>query len=149
MAFVAGVLCDKKILDGLKSKVYRINDRSTFDFKRTVLGWCWPATNEVESHLNVMEMMVRQMAGITRLDRTRNEEVYEKSAVAATGDKLRKTRIRWYVHVVRGGNQSVCRIGLDIEVLGKRQNGQPKQRWLDTLHADLKHVGVHPDQAHD
>ncbi|EYB81711.1 hypothetical protein Y032_0375g227 [Ancylostoma ceylanicum] len=32
----------------------------------------------------------------------------------------------------------VCRIGYDLDVPGKRPKGRPKQRLLDTLHADLK-----------
>ncbi|EYC31247.1 hypothetical protein Y032_0004g2049 [Ancylostoma ceylanicum] len=40
-------------------------------------------------------------------------------------------------------------VGLDLEVPEERSRGRPKQQWLDTLHADLKHVGAHRDQAHN
>ncbi|RCN51797.1 hypothetical protein ANCCAN_02157 [Ancylostoma caninum] len=32
---------------------------------------------------------------------------------------------------------TVCKVGLDLEVPGERPKDQPKQRSLDTLHADL------------
>ncbi|RCN32831.1 hypothetical protein ANCCAN_21354 [Ancylostoma caninum] len=35
------------------------------------------------------------------------------------------------------------------EVSGKRPKGRPTQRWLDTVHGDLKTARIHPDQAHD
>ncbi|EYC37798.1 hypothetical protein Y032_0765g2155 [Ancylostoma ceylanicum] len=47
-------------------------------------------------------------------------------------------------HVVRADDASVCKIALSSEVLGKQLNGRPKQRWLDTLHSELKLTGIHP-----
>ncbi|EYB84999.1 hypothetical protein Y032_0306g1995 [Ancylostoma ceylanicum] len=40
------------------------------------------------------------------------------------------------------------RISSDLDVPSKRAKGRLK-RWLDTIHADLKLAGIHPDQAHD
>ncbi|EYC37026.1 hypothetical protein Y032_0834g2591 [Ancylostoma ceylanicum] len=79
----------------------------------------------------------------------RNEKIRERFGIAPIADKLRWTRLRWYVHVLRANEYTICKVGLNLEVPGKRPKGRPKQRWLDTLHVDLKHVGVHPDQAHD
>ncbi|EYC36881.1 hypothetical protein Y032_0847g2669 [Ancylostoma ceylanicum] len=87
--------------------------------------------------------------GVTRADRIRNEKIRERFGIAPIADKLRETRLRWYGHVLRANKDTICKVGLDLEVPGKRPKGRPKQRWLDTMHADLKHVGVHPDQAHD
>ncbi|EYC17971.1 hypothetical protein Y032_0029g1984 [Ancylostoma ceylanicum] len=52
-------------------------------------------------------------------------------------------------HVLRAGEGTICKVGFDLDVSGKRPKGRPKHRWLDTLHADLKLAGIHPDQAHD
>ncbi|KAL6728321.1 hypothetical protein Aduo_010102 [Ancylostoma duodenale] len=143
---MTGVLCDKKIPDCLKSKVYRAVVRPVAMYGAE----CWLATKEVERRLGVMEMkMLRWMAGVTRVDRIRNEKIREWFGIATIADELRETPLRWYGHVLRANKETVCRVGLDLEVPGKRPKGRPKQRWLDTLHADLKHVGTHPDQAHD
>ncbi|EYB96023.1 hypothetical protein Y032_0154g2995 [Ancylostoma ceylanicum] len=143
---MTGVLCDKNIPDRFKSKVYRAVVRSVALYGAE----CWPATKEVERRLSVMETkMLRWTAGVTRADRIRNEKIRERFGIAPIADKLRETRLRWYVHVLRSNEDTICKVDLDLEVLGKRPKGRPKQRWLDTLHADLKHVGVHPDQAHD
>ncbi|VDO96393.1 unnamed protein product [Heligmosomoides polygyrus] len=93
--------------------------------------------------------MLRWTAGVTRLDRVRNETMRQRFGVASIADKLREARLRWYGHVLRANDDAVCKIGLNLEVPGKRPRGRPKQRWLDTLHMDLKLAGVHPDQAFD
>ncbi|VDP17072.1 unnamed protein product [Heligmosomoides polygyrus] len=143
---LTGVLCDKTIPEYLKSKVYRTVVRPV----ATYGAECWPVTKEIESRLSVMETkMLRWTAGVTRLDRVRNDTIQQRFGVVPIDDKLREARLRWYGHVLRANDDSVCKIGLNLEVPGKRPRGRPKQRWLDTLHLDLKIAGVHPDQAFD
>ncbi|VDO18782.1 unnamed protein product [Heligmosomoides polygyrus] len=72
------------------------------------------------------------------MDRIRNDAIRQKFGVAPIADKMREARLRWYGHVLRGKEDSVRKIGLNFEVIGKRPRVRPKQRWLDTLHADLK-----------
>ncbi|VDO19159.1 unnamed protein product [Heligmosomoides polygyrus] len=93
--------------------------------------------------------MLRWTAGVTRMDRIRNDAIRQKFGVAPIADKMRKARLRWYGHVLRGKEDSVCKIGLNFEVIGKRPRGRPKQRWADTLHTDLKAASVYPDLALD
>ncbi|KIH50643.1 hypothetical protein ANCDUO_19276 [Ancylostoma duodenale] len=104
----------------------------------------------MERRISVMEMrMLRWMGGITQLDRISNQDVQQRFGVVAIADKLREERLRWFGHVLRADGDKVCRIGFDVEVSEKRPKGRPKQRWLDTLHADLKLARIHHDQAHD
>ncbi|VDO75284.1 unnamed protein product [Heligmosomoides polygyrus] len=43
---------------------------------------CWPATKEVETRLSVMETkMLRWTAGVTRMDRIRNDVIRQKFGV--------------------------------------------------------------------
>ncbi|VDP50908.1 unnamed protein product [Heligmosomoides polygyrus] len=93
--------------------------------------------------------MLRWMAGVTRLDRIRNEAIRQKFGVAPIADKMRQARLRWYGHVLRGKEDSVRKVGLNFEVSGKRPRGRLKQRWADMLHKDFKVAGVHPDLARD
>ncbi|VDO62827.1 unnamed protein product [Heligmosomoides polygyrus] len=141
---IATVLCDRKIPERLKSKIYRTVVRPVAMYGAE----CWPATKEVESRLSVMETkMLRWTAGVTRLDHVRNVSVRQRFGVAPIADKLREARLRWYGHVLRVDGDIVRKIGLNIDVPGKRPKGRPRQRWLDTLHVDLKEAGIHPDQA--
>ncbi|EYC21189.1 hypothetical protein Y032_0020g45 [Ancylostoma ceylanicum] len=143
---VTGVVCDKNIPERFKSKVYRTVVRAVALYGAE----CWAVTEEVERRLSGMEMkMLRCMAGITRLDRICNQDIRQRFGVAPITDKLREARLRWYDHVLRAESGSVWKIGFNLDVTGKRPRGRLKQRWMDTLHADLKTVGMRPDQAHD
>ncbi|VDO87246.1 unnamed protein product [Heligmosomoides polygyrus] len=93
--------------------------------------------------------MLRWTAGVTRLDRIRNDAIRQKFGVAPIADKMRGARLRWYGHVLRGKEDTDRKIGLELEVFGKRSRGRQEQRWSDTLHMDMKVIGVHPDQAQD
>ncbi|VDO76534.1 unnamed protein product [Heligmosomoides polygyrus] len=75
-------------------------------------------------------------------DTVRNDTIRQKFGVATIADRLREARLQWYGHVLRANDDTVCKIGLNIEVPGKRPRERPKQRWLDTLHLDLKMAGV-------
>ncbi|VDP49873.1 unnamed protein product [Heligmosomoides polygyrus] len=50
---------------------------------------CWSATEEVETHLSLMETKVlRWTAGVTRMDRIQNDVIRQKFGVAAMADKM-------------------------------------------------------------
>ncbi|KIH69162.1 hypothetical protein ANCDUO_00498 [Ancylostoma duodenale] len=51
--------------------------------------------------------------------------------------------------MLRADSDSVCKVGFNFDVAGKRPKGRPKQPWMDTLHTDLRAAGIHPDHAHD
>ncbi|PIO59033.1 hypothetical protein TELCIR_19516 [Teladorsagia circumcincta] len=143
---MSGVLCDKNISERLKSKIYRTVIRPVAIYGAE----CWPVTKEVEARLSVMETkMLRRTAGVTRADHIRNDAIRQRFGVAPIVDKVREARLRWYGHVLCAKDDSVRKISLSLDVSGKRPKGRPKQRWLDTLHTDLKSVNIHPDQAFD
>ncbi|VDP07994.1 unnamed protein product [Heligmosomoides polygyrus] len=51
---------------------------------------CWPATKEVETRLSVMETkMLRWTAGVTRMDRIRNDAIRQKFGFAPIAAKMR------------------------------------------------------------
>ncbi|VDO98069.1 unnamed protein product [Heligmosomoides polygyrus] len=67
---------------------------------------CWPATKEVEKRLSVMETkMLRWTAGVTRMDRIRNDGIRQKFGVAPIADKMREARLRYVTH---GHESSWC-----------------------------------------
>ncbi|VDP02237.1 unnamed protein product [Heligmosomoides polygyrus] len=135
---LTGVLCDRKIPEHLKSKIYRAVVRPVAMYGAE----CWPATKEVETRLSVMETkMLRWTAGIKRMDRIRNDAIRQKFGVAPIADKMREARLRWYGHVLGGKEDTVRKIGLELEVSGKRPRGRPKQRWSDTSALRQKILG--------
>ncbi|KIH69429.1 hypothetical protein ANCDUO_00229 [Ancylostoma duodenale] len=74
-----------------------------------------------------MEMkMLRWMAGITGAGYTRNEKISGKSGIAPIANKLRETRFRWYGHVLRGDEDTVYKVSLDLEIPGKNEQDEYK-----------------------
>uniref|UniRef100_A0A8L8Q3U7 Reverse transcriptase domain-containing protein n=1 Tax=Heligmosomoides polygyrus TaxID=6339 RepID=A0A8L8Q3U7_HELPZ len=111
---LTGVLYDREIPEQLKSKIYRAVVRPVAMYGAE----CWPATKEVETRLSVMETkMLRWTAGVTRMDRIRNDAIRQKFGVAPIADKMREARLRWYGYVLRGREDSVRTIGLNFEDL--------------------------------
>ncbi|EYC32669.1 hypothetical protein Y032_0002g1036 [Ancylostoma ceylanicum] len=94
---LTGVLCGKNIPDRLKSKIYRTLVRPVELYGTE----CWPATNEMERRISVMEMRIlRWMGGFTQLDRSCKQEIRRRIGVFAiraiyTGC-VRLTRVRLY-----------------------------------------------------
>ncbi|PIO63506.1 hypothetical protein TELCIR_14892 [Teladorsagia circumcincta] len=59
---------------------------------------CLAITHELR--VLVMETkMLRWTAGVTRLDRIRDDVIRERFGVAPIVDKMREARLRWYGHV--------------------------------------------------
>ncbi|VDP05386.1 unnamed protein product [Heligmosomoides polygyrus] len=76
--------------------------------------------------------MLRWTAGVTRMNRIRNDVIRQKFSVAPNADKSSLE----YGHVLGGKEGSARKIGLELEMSGKRPRGCPKQRWSDTLHKE-------------
>uniref|UniRef100_A0A914WFQ1 Reverse transcriptase domain-containing protein n=1 Tax=Plectus sambesii TaxID=2011161 RepID=A0A914WFQ1_9BILA len=131
----------------------RLNVKKTKTVIRPVATYgaeCWPMTKDAERQLGVMETkMLRLISGITRLDHVQNDNIRERCRVAPIAEKLRKSRLQWYGHVLRANDKTVAKMDFALEVSGARPRGRPKQRWTNTLHNDLKVIGLHPDKAPD
>ncbi|VDO18658.1 unnamed protein product [Heligmosomoides polygyrus] len=82
-----GVLYDKNIPERLKSKIYRAVVRPVAIYGAE----CWPVTKEIEKRLSVMETkMLRWTAGVTRLDRVRNESIRQRFGFTPIFKKMAK-----------------------------------------------------------
>ena len=143
---VTGVLCDRRMPDKLKSKLYRTVVRPVALYSTE----CWPTTARHEQALNVMEMkMLRWSIGVTRLDRVRNDDVRARMRVAPISDKLKEGRLRWFGHVVRREKETVAGRVYSIKVDGKRPRGRPKTRWMDSVRKDKKDCAITEADAQD
>ncbi|VDO68219.1 unnamed protein product [Heligmosomoides polygyrus] len=65
--------------------------------------------------------MLRWTAGVTRLDRVRNDSIRQRFGVTSIVEKLREARLRWYGHVLRASGDSVRKTGLIFEESGPRK----------------------------
>ncbi|XP_049884352.1 uncharacterized protein LOC126379585 [Pectinophora gossypiella] len=81
--------------------------------------------------------MLRWSAGVTLLDKIRNEYIRGSYKIAPIVDKLQEKRMRWYGHVMRRPEDHIVRTALNIPT-SKRGRGRPPATWLTTVQKDLK-----------
>ncbi len=141
---VTGVLCDKKMPEYLKAKVYKTVVRAVALYGAEF----WPTTKKHELALHAMEMkMLRWMLGLTLHDHIRNEDVRRRLRVAAITEMMREARLRWYGHTMRSDEDSVARTALRLDSGGRRPRGRPKKRWMDSVTEDMRVVGLAPEDV--
>ena len=89
--------------------------------------------------LNVFEMKcLRSMAGVSRLDRFRNEEVRGRTGVRRElADRVDMNVLRWFGHVERMDNERLLKRVLNAGVDGQRGRGRPRAGWMDGVKTAL------------
>ncbi|EYC33053.1 hypothetical protein Y032_0002g577 [Ancylostoma ceylanicum] len=68
--------------------------------------------------------MLHWMAEVTRYDHICKEDIQHRFGIATMADKLREARLRWYGHVLRADNATVCKIALNIDVQGGKKDAR-------------------------
>ncbi|ROL54701.1 RNA-directed DNA polymerase from mobile element jockey [Anabarilius grahami] len=143
---VTGVLCDQRMPDKLKGKIYKTVIRPVALYGSE----CWPASTIHEQALNTIEMRMLQWSlGIKRWDRIMNKDLRKRLGVAPIKEKMLESHLRWYGHVVRSAEDSVAKTATRIDPVGHRPRGRPKKRWMDRIKEDLKIVNASPGDALD
>ena len=71
---------------------------------------CWVVKKTHAQNLRVAEMkMLRMMCGVTNRDRVRNEYIRGSVGVDSIEDKMAQSRLRWYGHLSRKGEDDVVK----------------------------------------
>lgn len=92
--------------------------------------------------------MLRWSAGVTLLDKIRNEYVRGSFQVASVINKVKEKRLRWYGHIQRRPDDHLVKLALDLPAT-KRTRGRPPTTWLTTVEKDLKEAHLTKDVAQD
>jgi hypothetical protein len=104
----------------------------------------WTLKEEQIWRLKVFEMAcLRKMEGVTRGDRVRNEEIYNRLHLSRNiVDRIQLRRLRYFGHVSRTGNSRYPKIALEGYAHGQRRRGRPKKRWMDMVRSDCNEMGL-------
>lgn len=90
-------------------------------------------TSRTKQLMRTTEMnTLRAIAGKSRLDRVRNQEIREQCQI---GDIVRFTKTRrkeWNNHVTRANDDRLIKIVRDGNPVGKRDAGRPRKRWIQS-----------------
>ena len=141
---LTGVMCDKKMPDRLKGKVYKTVIRPVMMYGSET----WTLRKEEERMLEAAEMkMLRWSTGKTKLDKVKNEDTRAKMRVRKIEEKLLGQRMRWYGHVQRRDEDYVGKAAANITLKGGRKRGRPAKRWIDNVNGDMRFLQITPEDA--
>jgi hypothetical protein len=96
------------------------------------------------SRLQAVEMsLLRNMIGVTRWDRHRNEEIREWCGVSVSlSERGVRGRLRWAGHLCRMSDERWPKIVFESEVEGGRRVGRPRKRWIEGVELACLERGV-------
>ena len=110
--------------------------------------WCL-RENEIAILRRTERAMVRAMCGAKLMEKKRTEDLMEMLGLKETVVQMAKANgVRWYGHVLRRDDGHVLtRKALEIEVKGKRKQGQPKKTWKTQVDKGSESVGLEKKDA--
>ena len=122
---VSGVICERRLPARVKGKVYSSMIRPAMVYGLETVA----VTKKQVEEMEVAEMkMLRFTMGVTRKDKIRNENISGTVKVERLGMKMREGRLRWYGHVMRRDQEYVGRKTMEMELPGKREKRETKEK---------------------
>ena len=93
----------------------------------------WVMRSTERREVNVLEMKcLRSLAGVSRMDRVRNEKVRRRAGIERKFASRADHRVlRWFGCVERMDEYRISRRVLMAEVSGGRVRGKPRLGWMD------------------
>ena len=62
---------------------------------------------------------------------------------------IRSSRLRWYGHVMRKGDEDWVKKCMEYRVEGRRLVGRPRKTWLESVEADMTELEIDKEDVHD
>ena len=94
----------------------------------------WTLTSKERQMLTTTEMRcLRKVAGKTRMDKIRNEEIRRGVNMQPTEQTAKKINIRWWSPVKRTAPTASHSKALMIQPVERRPRGRPQNRWEDDV----------------
>ena len=122
---MSGVLCDRRMNEKIKGKVYRTVVRPALVQYGAEI---WALKKAQEKKLEVTEIrMLRCMCRVTKLDNIRNKRIRGTTKVGKITKKVQERRLKWCGHVVRREEHYVGGRAMVMKVQGRRKRGRPKK----------------------
>ena len=112
---------------------------------------CWGMKVSERKKLNVFEMRcLRSMAGVSRMDRVRNEVVRQRTGVEIElATRVDMNVLRWFGHVERMENECLLKRVMNARVNGRGARGRPRLGWMDGVKRALQNRGMDVREARE
>ena len=129
----------------MKGKVYHCCVRSAILYGSET--WCLKE-NEKAILRRMERAVVRAMCSQKVIDRKTTKKQMGMLGLKKTTDQLATgNRVRWYGHVLRGDDNSVLRVDLNLEVICKRKRERPKKTWKKQAKEETEKIGLKKEDA--
>ena len=93
--------------------------------------------------------MIRWMGGISLKDKRTNEELRRLVGVEPITTFIKSSRLRWYGHVMRKGDEDWVKKCMEHRVEGRRPVGRPRKTWLESVEADMAELEIDKEDVYD
>jgi len=109
----------------------------------------WAMREKQNQRLRVFEMAcLRKIEGITRRDRIRNEEIFNRLDIRlGIIDIMRNKHLQYFGHLNRMKNERYPKIAYNGYVHGTRKSGRQQKRWIDMIREDCKELHLTLQEA--
>jgi hypothetical protein len=118
-----------------KLRIYNIAAKAVLQFGSEA----WVLKEREEQHLKAAQIkFLKHLLGITKLDKERNQCVWEKSGAQNIVKEVKQYKEKWLQHVQRM-DTNTCRIpkqALQYKPKGRRNGGRSRKSWRDQLHIE-------------
>ena len=109
--------------------------------------WAWQRKDMSKVQATEMKFL-RAMEGVRRIDKIRNSVIRDKCNVKESIiEKIQNNRLRWYGHIMRMEDSKLTKTIFQGEVEGRRKQGRPQHRWMDTVRRDIAEKGLELEEA--
>jgi 2-keto-3-deoxy-L-rhamnonate aldolase RhmA len=97
----------------------------------------WVLKKRDKQHLEAAQMkFLRQLQGITKLDKEKNESIREKTGAQNIIKEIKQYQQKWRQHVQKMDKNRLPRQALHYRPNGQRNIGRPRKRWADQFHLE-------------
>ena len=82
--------------------------------------------------------MMRRMCGLSLKKHLSNKALRGRLGIDCISDLVRRSRLRWFGHVIRKDDQLWVRKCMDFKVDSNVGSGRPRKSWLECVNDDMK-----------
>ena len=101
-----------------------------------------------EKRLEAAQMkFLRNLLGITKLDKEKNHCVRKKTGAQNIVKKIKQYQEKWLQHVQRMDTNRIQKQALQYKPKGRRNIGRPRKRWRDQFHFEDQGTGNTPNPS--
>ena len=92
--------------------------------------------------------MMQRMCGVSLKKHLSNEALKGRLVIDCVSDLVRRSKLRWFGHVVRKNDQQWVKKCIDSKVDGSAGRSRPRKSWLECVNDDMKKFGLKKERVH-